>query len=219
MLQHLDSSLLLSTLEVSVCMLCRGPNEVQLAHAGRHGQRAAMPFGSIPCWLHAMPGQLVPWGCVPSLAPLRAPHSLAVRPLHLSRRCLMRALLPHAAAACLQQIAAHHACPACACPSKAPKPCVCHNALQQAKGEIASLTDVAATNAEVMQEELLHHQVWRASACILGAVLCCACNWDRCASLYCLDCVPRCTAQLMRSGWLTAAAIAFTRFCLCLLCT
>lgn len=30
---------------------------------------------------------------------------------------------------------------------------------QQAKSEIASLTDVAATNAEVMQEELLHHQV------------------------------------------------------------
>ena len=117
-----------------------------------------MPFGSIPCWLHAMPGQLVPWGCVPSLAPLRAPHSLAVRPLRLSRRCLMRALLPHAAAACVQQMAAHHACPACACPSKAPKPCVCHNALQQAKSEIASLTDVAATNAEVMQEELLHHQ-------------------------------------------------------------
>ncbi|KAI7842083.1 hypothetical protein COHA_004278 [Chlorella ohadii] len=30
--------------------------------------------------------------------------------------------------------------------------------LEQAKSEIASLTDVAATNAEVMQEELLHHQ-------------------------------------------------------------
>ncbi|KAL4437332.1 hypothetical protein ABPG75_004471 [Micractinium tetrahymenae] len=30
--------------------------------------------------------------------------------------------------------------------------------LEQAKGEIASLSDVTATNAEVMQQELLHHQ-------------------------------------------------------------
>lgn len=42
---------------------------------------------------------------------------------------------------------------------------------QQAKSEIASLSDVTATNAEVMEQELLHHEVsWTSQPCQQGGL-------------------------------------------------
>lgn len=40
--------------------------------------------------------------------------------------------------------------------------------LQQAKSEIAGLAEVTATNAQLMQEELLHHQVTNGAQCAWG---------------------------------------------------
>jgi hypothetical protein len=57
-------------------------------------------------------------------------------------------------------------------PCYAPPAAASLSPLQQAKGEIAGLPDdVTATNAEVMKEELLHHQVLPVLPLILPVLL------------------------------------------------
>lgn len=103
MLPHLDSSLLLSTLEVSTA------------------------------------GWPADW--VPALAQLEAAEGRRLRaPSMIFASGQRRHIMPW---------------PACL----TTHPCTWLQPMQQAKGEIAGLTDVTATNAEVMQQELLHHQV------------------------------------------------------------
>lgn len=108
MLPHLDSALLLSTLEVRWGPL--GCKRMLRAGGGRRGQAQHT---------RPLPGQR-------NRAAAHAPTGCPCLPLRLPR----------------------------AAPPPAPLP-------QQAKSEIAGLTDVALTNAEVMKDELMHHTVRR----------------------------------------------------------